>query len=81
MVHTTTVSIIGLIAVALLAVPSCAPPSEGNDLDKLRKAQLKIGSHDFDVWLAADVFHGDGDGVFGQFDDRDRVLLGVRRTF
>lgn len=29
----------------------------------------------------ADVFHGPDDGLFGRFDDRDRVYLEVRRWF
>lgn len=29
------------------------------------------------VWLGADVFYGDSEGLYGQFDDNDRVLVGV----
>ena len=34
-----------------------------------------------EIWLGADIFSGDDDGVFGQFSDRDRALLGVEIGF
>jgi hypothetical protein len=34
-----------------------------------------------DIWLSADIFHGNEDGLFGQFDQADRVSLGFRLGF
>ncbi len=34
-----------------------------------------------DLWIAADTFLGDSDGLYGQFDQRDRVLLGFEVGF
>ncbi len=36
---------------------------------------------DLKVWAGADIFFGTSDGVFGQFDDNDRFLVGVQFTF
>lgn len=33
------------------------------------------------TWLGADIFYGDSDGVFGQFDRNDRVVLGMEISF
>ncbi len=33
------------------------------------------------VWAGADIFFGTSDGVFGQFDDNDRILFGVQFSF
>ncbi len=33
------------------------------------------------VSVAADIFSGDVDGIFGQFAERDRILVSVRRVF
>lgn len=33
------------------------------------------------TWLGADVFYGDKQGVFGQFDSNDRVVVGVEVSF
>lgn len=33
------------------------------------------------TWLGADVFYGDKQGVFGQFDSNDRVVIGVELSF
>jgi len=33
------------------------------------------------VWAGADIFFGTSKGVFGQFDDNDRVLLGFQMSF
>ncbi len=35
----------------------------------------------FKIWAGADIFFGTSDGVFGQFDDNDRVLFGVQFSF
>jgi len=34
-----------------------------------------------ELWLGGDVFSGDKDGVFGQFSNEDRVLLGMELGF
>jgi len=34
-----------------------------------------------DIWLGADLFFGDRDGVFGQFGNNDRVLAGFESAF
>lgn len=33
------------------------------------------------LWVGADIFYGDADGLFGQFDKRDRVSMGVQLSF
>jgi hypothetical protein len=33
------------------------------------------------VWVGVDVFYGEDDEVFGQFDDTDRVLVGMEWGF
>lgn len=33
------------------------------------------------TWAAADIFYGDKDGVFGQFDQNDRVVFGVEVSY
>ncbi len=33
------------------------------------------------TWLGADVFYGDRQGVFGQFDKNDRVVVGLEVSF
>lgn len=38
-------------------------------------------SDELRVWAGVDVFYGDSDGLFGQFDDADRLLLGVEFGF
>ncbi|KXJ39647.1 MAG: hypothetical protein AXA67_11275 [Methylothermaceae bacteria B42] len=34
-----------------------------------------------EIWLGADVFFGDRDGVFGQFGANDRLVLGIEAAF
>lgn len=34
-----------------------------------------------DVWLSADIFHGNENGLFGQFDQADRILVGFQLGF
>jgi hypothetical protein len=46
--------------------------------------QLKLSywlSSDLQLWVGADVFAGDELGLFGQFDDNDRVLMGFELAF
>ena len=42
-------------------------------------------SYDLDdaisVWAGLDIFYGDRNGLFGQFDDNDRLLLGLELGF
>jgi len=33
------------------------------------------------VWLGADLFRGDRQGLFGQFRNEDRLLLGAQWSF
>ena len=33
------------------------------------------------TWVGADIFYGDRKGVFGQFDENDRVVVGVEVSF
>ena len=33
------------------------------------------------TWLAADYFYGDNEGVFGQYDNNDRVVVGMEVSF
>lgn len=34
-----------------------------------------------DIWVGADLFHGNKEGLFGQFDQEDRVVAGFRLGF
>ena len=34
-----------------------------------------------DIWVGADIFHGNKDGLFGQFDQADRIVAGFRLGF
>jgi hypothetical protein len=42
-------------------------------------------SHEFssnlNIWLGADVFCGNPDGLYGQFNDQDRVFFGFESGF
>ncbi len=53
-----------------------------NQQDQLWRFKL---SHtllsNLDVWIAADTFVGDSEGLYGQFDERDRVLVGFEVGF
>lgn len=49
-----------------------------NDHDELLRPSLTYSLYDgVNVWLGADVFMGDSKGLFGQFGDQDRVVVGV----
>lgn len=53
-----------------------------NDGDGLVRPKISFEPWDSTrVWLGADVFYGDKDGLFGQFDDRDRVSMGLQLSF
>lgn len=53
-----------------------------NQKDQLWRFKL---SHsllsDVDLWLAADLFSGDDEGLYGQFDEKDRILVGFEWGF
>lgn len=54
-------------------------PSHG---DALLQAKLNyLFSSNIDIWLGADIFGGDDDGYYGQFSDRDRILVGFQYSF
>lgn len=53
-----------------------------NDGDGLLRPRVVVEVRDgVDVWLGGDVFYGNRDGIFGQFDAKDRVTLGVQWGF
>jgi len=53
-----------------------------NDNDSLLQLKLKYWLRsDLEVWLGADVFNGNSRGLFGQFSDEDRLLLGMEYGF
>jgi hypothetical protein len=33
------------------------------------------------IWMGLDLFYGGDGGLFGQFDENDRVVLGLEWTF
>ncbi|WP_221894608.1 hypothetical protein [Bathymodiolus japonicus methanotrophic gill symbiont] len=33
------------------------------------------------TWIGADIFYGNQQGVFGQFDNNSRVVMGVEVSF
>jgi len=33
------------------------------------------------AWVGGDIFYGDHNGLFGQFNDNDRVVMGVELGF
>ena len=50
-----------------------------NQADGLVRPKINYEVTDgLDVWLGLDFFYGDDDGVFGQFDDQDRVTTGLK---
>ncbi len=53
-----------------------------NDADGLLQAEwsYQLRSNIF-LKLGVDVFYGDREGLFGQFDDRDRVTFGIETGF
>jgi hypothetical protein len=49
-----------------------------NDGDGLVRPKVEYDLEDnVSIWAGLDVFYGDRDGLFGQFDDNDRLLIGV----
>ncbi len=50
-----------------------------NDGDGLIRPKVSYDLDDnLEVWVGLDVFYGNRQGLFGQFTDNDRVLLGVK---
>lgn len=50
--------------------------------DGLVRPKLSYDLNDhLEVWLGADLFYGDQRGVFGEFDDNDRVVIGLKLGF
>jgi len=53
-----------------------------NDHDGLIRPKLTYSMlSNLDIWVSADIFHGNEDGLFGQFDHADRVSAGFRLGF
>ena len=53
-----------------------------DDEDSLIQIKLKYWfSSALELWVGADLFSGDNEGVFGQFGDRDRILFGAKYGF
>ena len=53
-----------------------------NDGDGLIRPKLSYEVSDAaSIWAGADVFYGDGDGLFGQYDDNDRIVFGLAYGF
>ena len=53
-----------------------------NDNDKLMRPKITYDwQDDVKVWVGADIFYGDKKGLFGQFDNNDRIVLGSEITF
>ena len=49
-----------------------------NDNDGLVRPKLSYQVDDMvEVWLGADIFYGDQDGIYGQFKENDRVFIGT----
>jgi hypothetical protein len=49
-----------------------------NDGDGLVRPKLVYEWQDnVKTWVGADIFYGDRDGLFGQFSDNDRIVIGV----
>lgn len=53
-----------------------------NDGDGLARPKVSYDvEDDVRLWLGLDLFYGGSDGLFGQFDDNDRLLLGLELGF
>lgn len=53
-----------------------------NDGDGLVRPKVSYDLEDnISIWAGLDIFYGDRDGLFGQFKDKDRFLLGVELGF
>jgi Protein of unknown function (DUF1302)/AMIN domain len=53
-----------------------------NNQDSLIQAKLKyFWRSNIEVWIGADFFSGDRDGIYGEFRNFDRMLLGLEMGF
>ncbi len=53
-----------------------------NDSDGMIRPKLSYNWNDtLTTWIGADLFHGNRAGLFGQFKDNNRLLLGARYSF
>lgn len=53
-----------------------------NDGDGVIRPQLSYNlESNLNVWLGADIFYGSEQGLYGQFKDNDRVLIGIEFGF
>ena len=49
-----------------------------NDGDGIVQAEVRYGIRsNVEIFAGADVFYGSSDGLFGQFDARDRLTIGI----
>lgn len=56
--------------------------ANANDGDGLIRPQLSYDLSDqVTLWGGIDLFHGDHQGIFGQFDANDRAVFGIRYGF
>jgi len=56
--------------------------ANANDGDGLIRPRISYDLNDqVTLWGGVDFFHGDHQGTFGQFDDRDRAVFGIRYGF
>lgn len=53
-----------------------------NDGDSLIRPKITYEwQDDLKIWLGMDIFHGDRQGLFGEFGDNDRIILGLEIGF
>lgn len=56
--------------------------ANANDGDGLVRPKVAYDVNDaMSVWAGADLFYGDSDGLFGQFRDNDRAVIGLAYGF
>ena len=49
-----------------------------NDGDGLIRPKISYDLREnISVWAGADIFYGDKNGLFGEFDDNDRLVMEV----
>lgn len=53
-----------------------------DEKDGLVRPHLRYDySSDIRLWVGADIFYGEADGLYGQFDKRDRIYVGAQWGF
>jgi hypothetical protein len=53
-----------------------------NHQDSSLQLKLKyLIQSNLELWVGADLFYGDSNQLFGQFDDQDRLLFGLKLGF